>query len=88
MQTKQFGQGEVIFREGALGNTMYEIHSGTVGIFIDYGEDGEKKLTELDACRTAAEIGMLDGTDEEAAAGVKDHAERCAAQASGYDALL
>ena len=60
MQTKQFRQGEVIFREGTLGNTMYEIRSGTVGIYVDYGEAGEKNLTKLDAGRIFGEMAVIE----------------------------
>lgn len=60
METKRFGKGDVIFREGSLGNTMYEIKSGTVGIFAAYGEPDEQKLTELEAGRIFGEMCVIE----------------------------
>ncbi len=152
---KTYKKGEIIFRQGEAGESMYNVMWGSVGIYLDYGTSREKKLAELgdesffgemgmidhaprsatavalektqlmeitedrlaalfrekpakvmtimqhlsnrlrrltrdykDACRTAADIGRLDGADAEDVEDVKDRAKRCAAQASGYDALL
>ena len=60
MQTKMFKEGEVIFREGTLGSTMYEISSGTVGIYACYGTEDEKKLTELEAGRIFGEMAVIE----------------------------
>ena len=54
METKQFKQGEVIFKEGTLGSVMYEIKSGTVGIFAAYGTSDEKQLTAMSKTRQSA----------------------------------
>ena len=59
MNVAQFKTGEVIFREWSAGNEMYEIKSGTVGIYSAYGTSGEKKLTELDAGRIFGEMTAL-----------------------------
>mgnify|MGYP002627286956 CR=1 FL=1 len=60
METKQFKQGEVIFKEGTLGSVMYEIKSGTVGIFAAYGTSDEKQLTELGDGRIFGEMGVIE----------------------------
>ena len=60
METKEFKQGEVIFKEGTLGSVMYEIKSGTVGIFAAYGTSDEKKLTELADGRIFGEMGVIE----------------------------
>lgn len=60
MSAQQFKEGEVIFREGTLGNTMYEIKSGTVGIYAAYGTSDEKKLTELEAGRIFGEMAVIE----------------------------
>ena len=60
MEKKQFKKGEVIFKEGSLGSTMYEIQSGTVGIYISYGTPAEKKLTELEPGRIFGEMGVIE----------------------------
>ena len=60
MEKIQFKQGEVIFREGEFGSTMYEVLSGSVGIFVKYGTENEKKLTELDAGRIFGEMSVVE----------------------------
>lgn len=60
MEKKQFKRGEIIFRESTLANTMYEIKNGRVGIFIAYGTENERKLTELDAGRIFGEMAVIE----------------------------
>ncbi|MBQ9647921.1 MAG: cyclic nucleotide-binding domain-containing protein [Oscillospiraceae bacterium] len=60
METRQFKKGDVIFKEGTFGNTMYELKSGAVGIYAAYGAPGEKKLTELEAGRIFGEMGVIE----------------------------
>ena len=60
METKQFKRGEVIFKEGTLGSVMYELRSGTVGIYCAYGSSDEKKLTELETGRIFGEMGVIE----------------------------
>lgn len=60
METKQFKKGVVIFKEGTLGSTMYEIKNGTIGIYAAYGTPNEKKLTELEAGRIFGEMAVIE----------------------------
>ncbi len=60
MEEKRFGKGEVIFREWSLGRTMYELKSGKVGIFANYGEENEKKLTELEPGKLFGEMAVIE----------------------------
>lgn len=60
MNQQQFRQGEVIFREWTLGNELYELKSGKVGIFSGYGTQGERLLTELEAGRIFGELAVID----------------------------
>ena len=60
MKTRQFQKGEVIFREWTVGGEMFEIKSGSVGIYANYGADGERLLTELGAGRIFGELSALD----------------------------
>lgn len=76
MTTKQCKAGEVIFREGTLGNTMYEIKSGTVAIYAAYGTPDEKKLTELEGDAFFGEMGMIDHAPRSATAvALKNHTQ-------------
>ena len=49
MAEKTFKSGEVIFKEGTYEPCMYELLTGTVGIYARYGQENEKLLTELKA---------------------------------------
>lgn len=60
MEIKRFKAGEVIFEEWTLGGEMYEIKSGSVGIYANYGKAGEQKLTELGAGRIFGELAAID----------------------------
>lgn len=60
MEIKHFRQGDVIFQEGSIGNSMYELKSGSVGVYASYGAANEKKLTELEAGRIFGEMGVID----------------------------
>lgn len=83
MQTKQFRKGEVIFREGSDGRTMYEIKSGSVGIYIGYGTADEKKLTELEAGRLFGEMAVIEAAPRSATAVALEDSE--ATEISGDD---
>lgn len=58
---KQFGKGEVIFRQGEESLCMFDILSGSVGIYADYGTEKEKLLTTLSAGEFFGEMGMIEG---------------------------
>ena len=60
METKRFQKGEVIFQERSFGNTMYEIRSGSVGVYLSYGKPEELKLTELGAVRIFGEMAVIE----------------------------
>lgn len=60
METRRFRQGEVIFREWTLGDKMYEIKRGSVGIYANYGTESETKLTELGEGRIFGELSVID----------------------------
>ena len=57
---KEFKKGEVIFRQGDPGDCMYDIFSGTVGVYAAYGTPNEKLLTELKVGEFFGEMGLLD----------------------------
>ena len=58
---REFGKGEVIFREGDYASCMYDILRGRVGIYTNYGTAEEKLLTELELGRFFGEMGMIEG---------------------------
>ena len=62
METAQgkLKQGEIIFRQGDAAKCMYDILSGSVGIYVNYGTANEKLLTTLGPDRFFGEMGMID----------------------------
>ena len=47
MKKVTFSKGEVVFREGDLGNCFYHIEEGTAGVYLHYGEADQRKLTDM-----------------------------------------
>ena len=70
MAEKTFKSGEVIFKEGAYEPFMYELLAGTVGIYVHYGQEDEKLLTELKAGSSACfgEMGLIESMPRSATA--------------------
>ena len=59
MNTLTFNQNQIIFKQGDFESTMYDVVSGKVGIFSNYGTDEEKKLAEFGRDQVFGEIGMI-----------------------------
>lgn len=57
---RSYKNGELIFRQGETGSCMYVIQSGKVGIYLNYGEARQAKLTELSSGQFLGEMGFLD----------------------------
>ena len=61
-----YKKGEIIFREGDPGSSMYDILWGRVGVYTGYGTPEEKKLAELKEEDFFGEMGLLDGSPRSA----------------------
>ena len=59
MERKEFRLNEVIFKDGAYQNWMYNICEGSVDIYSEYGTSSEKKLITLTKGQFFGEIGMI-----------------------------
>ncbi len=66
--TKSYGRGTVVFREGDPADCMYEIQSGCVGIYRDYGGANEKLITKLYGVSVLGEMGLVDHSPRSATA--------------------
>lgn len=66
--TKEFLRGQVIFKDGDKGDCLYEIVRGTVDIYKEYGEKGEKKLTTIETGAYFGEMGLIDNMPRSATA--------------------
>ena len=58
--TKLYAPGSIICREGEPGDCMYEVESGKVGVYHDYGGPDEKLIAELYSNKVFGEMGLLD----------------------------
>ena len=69
LQVKSFSKGQVIFREGDEGTYLYQIHSGSVGIYSKYGTPEQVKLTTLYTNAFFGEMALV-GNDPRSATAV------------------
>lgn len=60
MDNKRYKKGEVIFRQGDIASSMYDITWGTVGIFSDYDTPLEKKISEIKTGESFGEMGLIE----------------------------
>lgn len=55
-----FNKGDIIFKKGEAGETMYEIRSGSVGIYLDYKGPDQKLLAVKQAGEYFGEIALIE----------------------------
>ena len=60
MTTRTFDKDSVIFRQGDFSHDMYDIISGSVGIYTDYGRENENRITVLHAGDFLGEMGLIE----------------------------
>lgn len=72
LPVKSYSRGQVIFREGEEGNYMYAIYGGSVGIYSNYGNALEKKLTTLYTNSFFGEMGLIEQEKRSATAVVEE----------------
>ena len=60
MKEITFGKDQVIFREGDDARTMYDILSGKVGIYKNYGAKNEQQIIVMEAGQVFGEMGMIE----------------------------
>lgn len=68
MERRNFKAGQVIFKEGDPGNTMFEVVIGSVAIYADYGLPSQKNLDSVGQDGLFGEMSVLDGTPRSATA--------------------
>ena len=72
MVEKQFKKGDVIFREGDQGESLFDITEGVVAIYADYGADSEQKLAELKKGQFFGEMAVIEAYPRSATAVAQD----------------
>lgn len=60
MKEKVFQKNEVVFREGDYGDCFYMINSGTAGVYLHYGEEKQRKLTDLKPGQYFGEMAIIE----------------------------
>ena len=73
----KFKKNEIIFKEGDAGNTMYDITSGSVGIYSNYGTAEQNLLTKLGPEDFFGEMGMIEELPRSATAVALEATEAC-----------
>ena len=68
MKTIAFSAGDVIFREGEFQLRMYDVLSGSIGIYLDYDSEQKKQLTVLRANQLLGEMGLIESCPRSATA--------------------
>ena len=68
MGVKTFSRGDIIFRQGDSGDCMYDIQSGAVDIYVNYGGTNEKKIAGLSAGDLFGEMSVIDYSPRSATA--------------------
>ena len=76
MTEKTFQQGEVIFREGEVGMTMYHILDGGVAIYANYGKENQQRLTDLKPGDFFGEMAIIESYPRSASAVALDSGVR------------
>ena len=69
--TKLYTPGSIICREGEHGSCMYEVESGKVGVYHDYGGPNEKQIATLynsSDIKVFGEMGLLEHAPRSATA--------------------
>lgn len=87
-ETKFFAKGTVIFKEHSWELAMYDIKSGKVGIYANYGTDNESLLTELEAGKYFGEMGVIDAMTRTATAVALEDTETLRIDSTDFEAYL
>lgn len=74
MQELEFNKGDIILKEGDVGYTMFQVMEGSVSIYLNYGSEQQKLLTDLGPGRIFGEMALLEVWPRSAsAAASSDH---------------
>ncbi|MBO7675790.1 MAG: cyclic nucleotide-binding domain-containing protein [Atopobiaceae bacterium] len=60
MRRQTFGHDDIIFREGEYAESMFEVESGSVGIYANYGSPDARLLATLGQNEYFGEMGLAE----------------------------
>ena len=70
MSIKTYDKGEIIFKQGDFAEEMYDIISGSVGIYYGYGTENQIQLAVLRSNDFLGEMAMIETYPRSATAGI------------------
>lgn len=88
MDTKIFENGKVIFKAGDVGDAVYKVLNGKVGIYVNYGEENEKCLVELEKGKLFGEMALVENAPRSASAVVIDEATLLVVENDSFDQFI
>ena len=59
-EERTYKKGEIIYREGDMDLSIYDILWGRVAVYVDYGTENEKLLTEVGSDGFLGVVGFLE----------------------------
>ncbi len=68
MKIQKYKKGEILFREGDPGDCMFDVYSGTVGVYSRYGTPEEKLLRKFYPDEYFGEMSLIDHAPRSATA--------------------
>ena len=68
MEIKTFNKGDILFREGDPADCMYDVFTGVVGIYTQFGTPNQKMLKDIYPDHSLGEMGLLDRAPRSATA--------------------
>lgn len=87
-EIKTFKKNEVIFKAGESGEFMYDILSGSVGIYSDYGLPEQKLLAKIEGSGFVGEMGMIEKKPRSATAVALENTEAAIVTSENFDEYL
>lgn len=68
MDIRTYNKNAVVFRQGDVGDCMFDIQFGRIGIYDDYGGPNQQLIAELSVDQIFGEMGLLDKAPRSATA--------------------
>ena len=66
-----YNYGTIVYKQGETGKCMYIVHSGSVGLFTNYGAMDEQRISSVEPVACFGEMGMIADEDRDSTAVVQ-----------------
>jgi len=87
-EIKKFKKNDVVFFAGDKGDFMYDIISGCVGVYSDYGLPEQKLLCKIESKGFIGEMGMIEKKPRSATAVALENTEAALITSENFDEYL